>query len=166
MTKLWSPFEVEIGFQHFQSSIQKSILQNKRQSSKLSLWNPESFHSSLKKKTIRGNVTLPTQTFFYFVLIFNISDRSWSKFTWMEHEPDFMFYHLCELWRPCMIIFSISLWFWVDDQEVFEWFQVKLEKFLREFTCIGRSHNFVKSSIANHATLDRVDAFATILKEN
>ena len=32
-------------------------------------------------------------------------------------------------------------------------------------TGIGRSHNFVKSSVANHTTLNRVDTFATILKK-
>ena len=35
------------------------------------------------------------------------SDWSWSKFTWIEREREFMFHHLWESWNPWMTIVLI-----------------------------------------------------------
>ena len=51
------------------------------------------------------------------------SDGSWSKFTWIESECDFMIHHLRESWNPWITIFPIF--------RDFEW---KISKFWRDFT--------------------------------
>ena len=44
--------------------------------------------------------------------------RSWSKFTWIEHEPNYKLQNLREPWSLWIIIFLIFSWFWAKNQQL------------------------------------------------